>query len=105
MNKKIGIIALGMLVLGAGGAIASQTFAQKPDATAVTTPVTTQAVESSADKADGIVDQKDASGKDLETADDSKSTINSDKKEVEGSNDNDSDAASEASENDNGSDN
>lgn len=68
-NKRMGVIALSMLAIGAIGSIATQTFAQSapPQAPVVST--------SSSAQADQAIDQKDASGNDLETQDDTTSTV------------------------------
>lgn len=90
-NKKLAMFVLGALLLGAGGSIALQSFAQTP-------PVQPTTVVSN--QADQTVDQKDAKGNDLETNDDPKASISSEK---ESANDNDSDAQSEQNEKDSGS--
>ena len=93
-NKKIPLLALGMLVIGAIGSIAYQTHAaQVPQQTAPTAIVNT----SVSDQADETADQKDANGKDLETNDDNKSILGTEK---ESAHDSDSDVASEQNEKD-----
>lgn len=89
-NKKLPMFVLGALLLGAGGSIAVQTFAQTPS-------VQPTAVVSN--QADQNIDQKDAQGNDIETNDDTKASIGSEKESV---NDNDSDAKSEQNEKDSG---
>ena len=63
MNKKIGMFALAALVLGAGGSIAVQSFAQTNSAVPST-------ISASKDKSIDQKDQKDQNGNDLETNDD-----------------------------------
>jgi uncharacterized membrane protein YkoI len=65
-NKKLPMFVLGALLLGAGGSIAVQTFAQ-------TTPSQSNAIIST--QTDQTVDQKDAQGNDLETNDDQESKV------------------------------
>lgn len=65
-NKKLPMFVLGALLLGAGGSIAVQTFAQTP-------PVQPSTVISS--QSDQTVDQKDAQGNDLETNDGQESKV------------------------------
>jgi uncharacterized membrane protein YkoI len=60
-NKKLPMFVLGALLLGAGGSIAVQTFAQTP------APVQPTAVVSN--QADQTIDQKDAQGNDVEKND------------------------------------
>jgi hypothetical protein len=90
-NKKLPMFILGALLLGAGGSIAAQSFAQTP------APVQPTAIVSN--QADQTIDQKDAQGNDIETNDDTKASIGSEK---ESANDNDSDAKSEQNEKDSG---
>jgi uncharacterized membrane protein YkoI len=66
-NKKLPIFALGALLLGAGGSIAVQTFAQ------TATPVQPTTVASN--QTDQTIDQKDAQGNDVETNDDQESKV------------------------------
>jgi uncharacterized membrane protein YkoI len=63
-NKKLPMFVLGALLLGAGGSIAVQTFAQ------TATPVQPSAVVSNQ-----TVDQKDAQGNDMETNDDNNDVV------------------------------
>lgn len=65
-NKKIPMFVLGALLLGAGGSIAVQTFAQTP-------PVQPTAVVSN--QAEQNIDQKDAQGNDVETNDGQESNV------------------------------
>lgn len=62
MNKKIPLLALGALVLGAGASIAVQSFAQT---SAIATPVAI----------DQTIDQKDIQGNDIEADDDQESVV------------------------------
>lgn len=87
-NKKLPMLVLGALLLGAGGSIAFQTFAQTP---------TVQPTAVVSNQTDQTIDQKDAQGNDVETNDDTKASISSEK---ESANDNDSDAKSEQNEKD-----
>jgi hypothetical protein len=89
MKKKLSIFALAMLILGGGSSIALQSFAQAPS-------VPSQAVQT-APATDQNIDQKDASGNDIETNDDS--SVAGEKESADGK---DSDAASEAREQDGG---
>lgn len=66
-NKKIPMFVLGALLLGAGGSIAVQTFAQ------TSTPVQSSIVVSN--QPEQTVDQKDAQGNDLETNDDREDVV------------------------------
>lgn len=66
-NKKLPIFALGALLLGAGGSIAVQTFAQTATPVQPTTVVSNQT--------DQTIDQKDAQGNDVETNDDQESKV------------------------------
>ncbi len=66
-NKKLPIFALGALLLGAGGSIAVQTFAQTSTPVQPTTVVSNQT--------DQTIDQKDAQGNDVETNDDQESKV------------------------------
>jgi hypothetical protein len=66
-NKKLPMFVLGALLLGAGGSIAVQTFAQTP------VPVQPSVVASS--QTDQNIDQKDAQGNDVETNDDQYSKV------------------------------
>ncbi len=86
-NKKVPLMALGLLAVGAISSVAYQSFAQTP-----TPVVSPQVVQNTS--TDQNIDQKDAQGNDLETNDDS-TTITSEK---ESANDNDSDTKSEQSE-------
>lgn len=90
-NKKIPLLALGMLAIGAIGSIAYQSFAQTPS----TTPTQPVVIASVVPVVDQNIDQKDVNGKDIETNDDAKSTTGISK---ESANDNDSDAQSEQNE-------
>lgn len=65
MNKKIGMFVLAALLLGAGGSIAVQSFAQ----------TTSPAPVISSTATDQSIDQKDQQGNDLETNDDAASTV------------------------------
>lgn len=60
-NKKLPMFVLGALLLGAGGSIAVQTFAQTP---------TAQPTAVVSNQTDQTIDQKDAQGNDMETNDD-----------------------------------
>jgi hypothetical protein len=91
-NKKLPLLALGMLLIGAGASIAYQSHAAQ-----IVPPVAVQAAAT--DQTDQTVDQKDANGKDIETADDNKAVVGAEK---ESANDNDSDAQSEQNEADSG---
>jgi uncharacterized membrane protein YkoI len=66
-NKKLPMFVLGALLLGAGGSIAVQTFAQ------TATPVQPTTVASN--QTDQTIDQKDAQGNDVETNDDQESKV------------------------------
>lgn len=57
-NKKLSMLVLGALLLGAGGSVAVQSFAQTPSPSVVV-----------ANQADQIIDQKDIQGNDVETND------------------------------------
>lgn len=93
-NNKIPLLALGMLLVGVIGSVAYQTYAaQIPQQTAGTTIASNDA----SDQADETVDEKDSSGKDLETNDDNKSILGAEK---ESAHDSDSDTASEQNEKD-----
>lgn len=72
MNKKIGMFALAALVLGAGGSIAIQSFAQTPSPAPSTISAST----------DQSIDQKDQNGNDLETNDDATDVTTSGKASV-----------------------
>lgn len=63
MNKKIGLFALAALILGAGGSIALQSFAQTPAPSSISATT------------DQSVDQKDQNGNDVETNDDASSKV------------------------------
>lgn len=65
-NTKLPMLVLGALMLGAGGSIAVQAFAQTP-------PVQPSAVVSN--QIDQNIDQKDAQGNDVETNDDQESKV------------------------------
>jgi uncharacterized membrane protein YkoI len=66
-NKKLPMFVLGALLLGAGGSIAVQTFAQTATPVQPTTVVSNQT--------DQTIDQKDAQGNDVETNDDQESKV------------------------------
>ncbi|MEN9582703.1 MAG: hypothetical protein RL641_657 [Candidatus Parcubacteria bacterium] len=68
------MIALAALLLGAGGSIAMQSFAQTP-------PSTPSTISTSTDQS---VDQKDQSGNDIETNDDIAGQADTDKSSVSG---------------------
>ena len=92
-NKKISLLAIGMLAIGAIGSMAYQSFAQTSKIAPIQPVVSTQV----APLEDQNIYQKDANGKDLETNDNTKSVTNIKK---EGAKDNDSDIQSEQNEND-----
>ena len=75
MNKKrIGVLAISMLAIGSFGSIAMQTFAQTPPVVPTPTPtVSTTATV----KVDQTVDQKDSTGADIETQDDTATSVSS----------------------------
>jgi len=90
-KKKISLLALGMLIVGAGASIAYQSHAAQVDQ-----PQTVQAkpVVSTSGQTDLTIDQKDANDKDIETNDDA-TVIRTEK---DSANDSDSDAQSEQNE-------
>ena len=93
-NKKISLVALAMLIIGAGASIAYQSHAAQ-----IAQPAPVQATVSASAQTDQTVDQKDANGKDLETNDDTKSVLG---EKNDSANDNDSDSKSEQNEKDSG---
>lgn len=66
-NKKLPILVLGALLIGAGGSIATQSFAQTPSLVQPSAVVSTQT--------DQTIEQKDAQGNDVETKDGKESKV------------------------------
>jgi len=74
-KKKIPMLMLGLVALGAVGSIAFQSFAQTAQ-----TSASNQTVVDTSNQKDGVIDQKDAQGNDIETNDDAKSSLGLKKK-------------------------
>ncbi len=74
-NKKIPLLALGMLAIGAVGSIAYQSFAQTPSTTPALSQVTVSTTTPNQENQN--IDQKDAQGNDTEE-NDSKDVVSAD---------------------------